>query len=138
MLYAVIDTNVLVSSFLSRHKDSATVRVVQAVVEGRITPLYNDEIIAEYREVLARDYIKSRAEHAEELIDLIEDQGLSLDPKCWTESMPDESDRVFFEVALSAQDAEAKLVTGNTKHFPQVHFVITPSQMLSLLASSSK
>ena len=48
MIYAVIDTNVLVSALLSRHSDAATVQVVKAVFEKNILPLYNDEIIAEY------------------------------------------------------------------------------------------
>jgi len=39
MIYAVIDTNVLVAALLTRHQDSATARVVRAVVEGRITPV---------------------------------------------------------------------------------------------------
>ncbi len=33
MIYAVIDTNVLVSALLSRHSDAATVQVVKAVFE---------------------------------------------------------------------------------------------------------
>ena len=52
MIYAVIDTNVLVSALLSRHSDAATVQVVKAVFEKNILPLYNDEIIAEYEEVI--------------------------------------------------------------------------------------
>ena len=31
MIYAVIDTNVLVSALLSRHPDTATVQVVSAI-----------------------------------------------------------------------------------------------------------
>ena len=58
MIYAVIDTNVIVSSYLTHHEDSATRQVVNAVYEGRINPLYNAKIIAEYREVLSRDYIQ--------------------------------------------------------------------------------
>ena len=133
MIYAVIDTNVIVSSFLSRHSDSATVQVVRAVVEGSIIPLYNEEIISEYRDVLSRDYIKPYAKNADELIEVIIEQGLDLEAKPYPNQMPDEDDRVFFEVALSAQDSDAKLVTGNIKHFPKVHFVITPGQMMGLL-----
>ena len=39
MIYAVIDTNVIVSSYLTHHEDSATRQVVNAVYEGRINPL---------------------------------------------------------------------------------------------------
>ena len=45
MIYAVIDTNVFVSSFLTRHDDAATLRVVRAMGTGSFVPLYNDEIL---------------------------------------------------------------------------------------------
>ena len=46
-IYAVIDTNVLVSSLLSRFKDSATVTLMQLLILGDIIPVYNDEILEE-------------------------------------------------------------------------------------------
>ena len=50
--YAVIDTNVLVSAFL---KSNSIPRIVMDYVySGEIIPLFNDEILSEYREVLAR------------------------------------------------------------------------------------
>ena len=54
MIFAVIDTNVSVSALLTKHRDSATAKVVEAVLDGRITALKSPEIISEYREVLAR------------------------------------------------------------------------------------
>ena len=54
MIYAVIDTNVFVSALLSRHPDSATVQVVNALLKRGICPLYNQEIIVEYQDVLHR------------------------------------------------------------------------------------
>ena len=47
-------------------------------------------------------------------------------------SMPDEDDRIFYEVALS-KDA-ARLVTGNLKHFPKADFVVTPAEFLQVLS----
>lgn len=52
MIYAVIDTNVFVSALLSRYADSATVQVVNAMFINGICPLYNQEIIDEYQNVL--------------------------------------------------------------------------------------
>lgn len=52
--YAVIDTNVLVSSLLSKHDTSATSQVVFRMILGEIVPVYSAEILAEYREVLSR------------------------------------------------------------------------------------
>lgn len=50
--YAVIDTNVLLSALLSKNEDSATVKVLDAVFEGKIIPLYHRDILAEYDEVV--------------------------------------------------------------------------------------
>lgn len=54
MVYAVIDTNVLISALLSKRADSATVRVLEAMFDGRIIPLYHEDILTEYDEVLHR------------------------------------------------------------------------------------
>ena len=53
-IYAVIDTNVLVSALLSRHKNTSTVQLIQLLILGEITPIYNDEILEEYYSVLTR------------------------------------------------------------------------------------
>ncbi len=45
--------------------------------------------------------------------------------------MPDEDDRVFYEVSLSEEDSF--LVTGNLKHFPKTPKVITAAQMMEIL-----
>lgn len=53
--YAVIDTNVLISALLSKRVDSATVKVLEAMMDGKIVPLYHEDILAEYEEVLRRN-----------------------------------------------------------------------------------
>ena len=52
--FAVIDTNVIVSALISKNIDSNPGKVFRAIVQERIVPLYNDEILAEYRCVLSR------------------------------------------------------------------------------------
>ena len=54
MIYAVIDTNVFVAALLTKHRDAATAKVVEAMVAGRITAVKSPEIMAEYRDVLTR------------------------------------------------------------------------------------
>lgn len=54
MIYAVIDTNVIVSALLTRNAESSTVKVIEALLCGKIVPLYNEEIIREYIDVLNR------------------------------------------------------------------------------------
>lgn len=52
--YAVIDTNVILSALLSKKADSATVKVLDAVFDGTIIPLFHQDILAEYSEVLSK------------------------------------------------------------------------------------
>ena len=53
-IFAVIDTNVIVSALLSSNLESNPVKVFRAIVQERIVPLYNDEILEEYKSVLSR------------------------------------------------------------------------------------
>lgn len=45
--------------------------------------------------------------------------------------MPDESDRVFYEVSLSREDSF--LVTGNLKHFPVSPKIVSPSEFIQIV-----
>lgn len=47
------------------------------------------------------------------------------------EVFPDKDDVVFYEVALSKEDAY--LITGNIKHFPKTPIVVTPAEMIEIL-----
>lgn len=51
-------------------------------------------------------------------------------------TMPDEDDRVFYEVCLSKEDSF--LVTGNLKHFPKEPQVITAAEMMEILETNYK
>jgi len=49
------------------------------------------------------------------------------------EVLADPKDLVFYEVAMTKQDKDAYLVTGNIKHFPVKTFIVTPNEMLDIL-----
>lgn len=133
-MYAVIDTNVIVESLKTRHHDSATSRVMEAVYSGGVTPLVNDKILTEYREVLSRPRLKLDSSKCEYIIALISDLAERLYPARYEYPMPDEDDRIFYEIALAGQDIdETRLVTGNLKHFPRSTIVVTPSEFCALL-----
>lgn len=53
-MFVVIDTNIIVSAFLSSKDDSATVQVMEKVFRQEVTPIYSKEIFAEYTNVLNR------------------------------------------------------------------------------------
>lgn len=57
-LYAVIDTNVIVSALTTKRTDSPTRLVLDYLFTGRIISVYNDEIIKEYQNVLSRPKFK--------------------------------------------------------------------------------
>ena len=131
MIYAVIDTNVLVSALLSRHPDAATVQVVAAISKSGFRPLYNQEILAEYRDVLSRSKFSFPTQAIASIIDAIQEMGVLSNRVESKEYFPDPKDIVFYEVAMSKNDAY--LVTGNTKHFPKKPIVVTPAEMLEIL-----
>ncbi|MGN0832261.1 MAG: putative toxin-antitoxin system toxin component, PIN family, partial [Kiritimatiellia bacterium] len=128
-MYAVIDTNVIVASLKTRHHDSATARVMDAVYSGQVKPLVNDEILAEYKEVLNRPRLKLDSVKCNYLVALIADLAERLSPVSSGATMLDEDDRIFFEIALAGQKiADTRLVTGNAKHYPPADFVVSPAE----------
>ena len=131
MIHTVIDTNVLVSVLLAKSEDSSVIKLIDAVLDGKIIPLFNNEIIAEYTEVLSRPKFNFDKEMCELLVERIVFLGEDADRTAYPESLPDEDDRVFYEVALGTDDAY--LVTGNLRHFPKTPIVVTPAQMLDIL-----
>ena len=133
-MYAVIDTNVIVASLKTRHHDSATARVMDAVYSRQVTPLVNDEILAEYKEVLNRPHLKLDSVKCEYVISLVSDLAERFTPIPTEANMPDEDDRVFFEIALAGQEiADTHLVTGNAKHYPPADFVVSPAKFCDIL-----
>jgi putative PIN family toxin of toxin-antitoxin system len=130
-VYAVIDTNVIVSAMLTRKAFSATTQVFEAFQSGDIVLLYNEEIVAEYRDVLSRSKFNFPSERVQALLNFIVEEGIPSSRVKSSEFFPDPKDVVFYEVALSKEDAY--LVTGNQKHFPQKPIVVTPAEMMEIL-----
>ena len=132
MKYAVIDTIVLVSAMISHNAASPTVKVVEAIGQGELVPLYNEEIITEYNDVLSRAKFGFLHLSVARLIRTLMDKGIMMERLSSGETFPDVSDAVFNEVALSKEGSY--LVTGNKKHFPKAPIVVTPAEMMEILA----
>lgn len=132
--YVVIDTNVLVSALITRNENSPTVQILRFLANGNIVPVYSENIVKEYNEVLRRAKFKLSESLIINLLKDIMDNGLKITELAEvTETMPDPKDIVFYAVTLSAQDKDAFLVTGNGKHFPEKPFVVTPSELVEIL-----
>lgn len=129
MIYAVIDTNVFVSAFITKNKKAATARVFKLLLAGEIKLLYNEEVLAEYEEVLSRGKFHLTAEIVKNFLNTIKEIGIHEDRTPFGEAMPDEDDRVFLEISLSRDDSF--LVTGNLKHYPKLPEVVTPSEFIA-------
>ena len=130
-LLTIIDTNVIVSAFLSRHNDSATVLLLDCLFKGTIIPVYNDEILNEYYAVLTRSKFKIAKEKIDAVLTEIKTKGIHSERINSGETLPDDKDLVFYEVALSKEDSF--LVTGNLKHFPKKPFVVSPAEMVEII-----
>lgn len=136
MIYAVIDTNVVVSAVLSRlRSDANTAKVLEYVFSGKIIPVYNEEIIEEYIEVLSREKFRFDRKLIDLLIDHIRRVGMSSDRLDSDEDFPDKDDIVFYEVTLSqlSRNEHTYLVTGNIRHFPAKSFVVTPKEFAEIV-----
>jgi predicted nucleic acid-binding protein len=122
-----------VSALITHNSAAATVAVVEHIFKGNITPVYNEDILNEYDEVLHRSKFKLSHGDIRILLDYIETIGIAANRLKYDGEMPDEKDRPFYEVSLS--NGNAYLVTGNLKHFPSTPNVVTPSEMIAILSN---
>jgi putative PIN family toxin of toxin-antitoxin system len=131
MIYAVVDTNVLVSALLSKNPLSPTVQVLEHILNGDIIPLIDDTILEEYLDVLNRPHFRLQSVVIDRIIHQFKKKGVYTDRTPFDEIMPDEDDRVFYEIALTVEDSF--LVTGNLKHYPRVPKVVTPAEFIQIV-----
>lgn len=133
MVYAVIDTNVFISALITKSSEAATVKVIEAVLRGDIVPLYHEDILAGYNEVLHRNKFKISENVINVLIDAIVKYGVEVFPQPTGEILVDMDDLIFYEVVMEKREDDAYLVIGNQKHYPIKEFIVTPSEMIEIL-----
>lgn len=131
--YAVFDTNVLISSLLTKKTDTATAKVVNAIAEQKIIPLYSEEIFEEYDEVLHRAKFPFTDERINGILEMIRQFGMIVEPSPIGEILPDGDDLVFYEIVMEKREDNAYLITGNIKHFPERDFIVTPAEMMVII-----
>lgn len=127
----VVDTNVLVSGVINPHGSPG--RVVDSIVSQRITVLYDDRILLEYRDVLLRPFFGFQPADVNSLLDFIAFSGEQITAGPVNVVLPDATDLPFLEVAV-AGSADA-VVTGNLKHFKPVRgrhtvSILSPAEVL--------
>ena len=135
---AVIDTNVLLSALLSKRDDSATVQVIRALLKGEFTPLYHQDILGEYDEVLHRGKFHLTEDVIQTVLSAVQQYGIEVFPQPTGEIPIDMDDLIFYEVAMEKRADDAYLVTGNQRHYPLRDFIVTPSEMMEILKKGYK
>lgn len=134
--YAVIDTNVIVSAMLKWN--SVPGNILELAIEGPITPVLNEKILEEYREVLLRPKFHFTDKIVSEVIEAIKRRAIFADEERIDIELPDPKDRVFYEVVMEQRkSSDAYLVTGNIKHFPVEPYVVTPKEMMDIILSDT-
>ncbi len=129
----VVDTNVIISALLTKHEDASTVKVINALYDDKFTPLYNEEILSEYSDVLHRKKFKFSEAQIQATLNYFKEYGICVDRLKTNEELPDPKDLVFFEVCMAKRDESSMLVTGNMKHFPNKSFIVTPNELLEII-----
>ncbi len=118
----VLDTNILVSAALRANSNPR--KILDIVTKRHLIPYYSEEIFNEYAEVLNREKFCFSKWEIEILLDYIIDYGICIVPVRSIHAMVDEKDRIFYD---TARTANAILITGNKKHFPDEDFIMSPS-----------
>lgn len=131
-LFAILDTNVLVSALLNW--TSVHGAVVKEAISGNLTPVLHEKILEEYEKVLRRPKFPFSETDIKTLLERLKECGVFWAPALIDEELPDKKDIIFYAVTMEVkQDEDAYLVTGNIKHFPVRPYIVTPREMLSIL-----
>ena len=129
-IFAVVDTNVLVSALLAKHEDSPTITVVEKLFDSTVVPVFSKTILEEYSEVLHRARFGFEPAMVDAFLQEVAKRGILLEPGQTNLVLPDMKDVPFYAVTLAHGDDKTYLITGNLKHFPVKPFIVTPAQFL--------
>ena len=134
MVYAVVDTNVLVSAALAKNRgESIPLKIFLGITQKKYIPIIDSNIIEEYREVLQREKFNFSLDYQNSFIDEISKYAVNEPVEESGVVLPDMDDKIFYDVAFAHQDKKAFLVTGNLKHFPGCPFAISPKDFYELI-----
>jgi putative PIN family toxin of toxin-antitoxin system len=133
-VFAVLDTNVLVSSVLASGTPKRIIELIQA---NNIFPVFDKRMLKEYYFVLSdpKFHDKISKDDVFFTLYLVVSKGILVNNiKKTTEKFTDRSNIPFFEVMEDTKEFATNLVTGNRKHFPQDNpHIYTPQTFLGVL-----
>lgn len=135
--FAVLDTNVLVSALLN--KSSVPAMILDEAADGSIAPLYDDDILAEYEDVLHRKKFPFAERDIRAVIEAIKSRGIHVEAGAVDVTLPDMDDVIFYAVVMEKRkETDAYLVTGNLKHFLKEPFIVTAREMLDIITNDEQ
>ena len=124
-----LDTNIIISSIKSSKGIPA--KIVNLIYEEEDLQLYySSDIFAEYKKVLAYERLKISAENQKEILEVVKEVGILVEPALSDIPLLDESDRIFYDTAKSVY---AYLITGNIKHYPDESHIMSPAQFVEMV-----
>jgi len=137
-LRIVLDTNVLISGIITPFGNAA--RILDMLVVGELHALYDDRMLAEYREVLHRPKFGKAKDVIEEFLTYIESEGSKVTAIPLNKEMIDKDDIPFVETAITG--LADVLITGNKRHFTgkatrQIK-IMTPDEFLKFWGEKKK
>jgi putative PIN family toxin of toxin-antitoxin system len=122
----VLDTNIIVSALLS--PQGLPAKILNLVLSGSAILVYDNSVIAEYRDVLSRARLKINQELKNLVIDFFYKEGEYAIAEPRNIKFDDEDDKIFYELYKSG-DVDY-LITGNKKHFPKEKGIVTPREFI--------
>lgn len=111
----VLDTNVLVSGVINA--DGLPARLLNMVVNGKLTINADSRILSEYNRVLRSPKFSFPEMYILPLLNYISSESKPVLPDPYPFTLKDPSNRPFVEVSLYK---DIPLITGNRKHFENV------------------
>ena len=134
MMKVVLDTNVIISGMINGEGTPA--QIINLLINGRITLLYDDRILKEYEEVLNRKKFNFKRSALNPILDYIKKDGEYVTAEPINKKFVDNDDKAFYEVAKTA--GAKFLVTGNKDHYPNEEIVKSPKEFIELYLSENE
>jgi putative PIN family toxin of toxin-antitoxin system len=124
----ILDTNIIVSALLS--PQGLPAKILNLVLNGSVTIVYDNNVVAEYIDVLGRAKLKINNELRNLVIEFIGKEGEYTVAEPQKIKFDDEDDKIFYELYKSG--GIDYLITGNKKHFPKEKGIVTAREFVEI------
>lgn len=135
--YTIIDTNVIVSSMLTKNKYSPTYIILNEVFNGNLIPFYSSETFQEYEDVLYRPKFDIDKNQIKTILETIAILGCKINTTNRNIYLIDPKDIPFYALLLDIEKFNSYLITGNKRHFPDKINIVSPNEFLNVINNRS-